>query len=141
MSRLRPGRHQPRPRVSSRPGRSLAPHAPCGSLGTDARLQLGDPQHKSQSHLQNDSTPQPPFNLCRVRRCNVRQCPRRVCAHADPTQVVGSGTQAYVCVAMAPTTAVTAEPICCVAMAMVISPRVGELTEREGWDSKKKRKK
>lgn len=66
------------------PARPIAPppHTPCGSLGTDARLQLGDPQHKSQSHLQNDSTPRPPFNLCRVRRCNVLQCPRRVRARA-----------------------------------------------------------
>lgn len=44
MSRLRPGRHQPRPRVSSRPGRSLAPHSPAEALA---------PTHGSSSGIRS----------------------------------------------------------------------------------------
>lgn len=68
------------------------------------------------------------FNLHRVSYCDVQQCSGAfrgehvlVCpAHTD-----GEGRKcAYV--AMAPTTAATFEPICCVTMATVIPQKVGE---------------
>lgn len=62
-----------------------------------------------------------------------------VCVCARPTHV-DRAKHKHMCVAMAPTTAVTSKPICCVTMVTVISQRVVERDrERERWDSKKKR--
>lgn len=50
-----------------------------------------------------------------------------------PTQV-DRAKHKHMCVAMAPTTAATSEPICCVTMVMVISQKVGESKRWEGGD-------
>lgn len=82
----------------------------------------------------------PPFNLYWVSHCYRQRCLRvrvYVRGRARPTHVDGAKHK-HMCVAMAPTTAVTPKPICCVTVVMVISQREGErATERGGIQRKR----